>query len=253
MDKKHIHFITYANRTFEIAKQRLLQEAKEFGEFTTIQGYGPDDLSDEFKTKHENILLLPPRGGGYWIWRSEILKDAISKIEEGDYLVYLDAGCKLNPLGKKRFFEYIELLSKSEYGVLSFQMSGGPGAGNLAPEKKWTIKEIFDYFKIEPDSDIGNSGQYLGGVLILKKNKHLKDYLERFSKCIDEQALLCTDIYNSKNQATYFKENRHEQSITSILRKIMGSVVIEGDETWLPPFGKGLSLEYPFWATRQKY
>ena len=77
------------------------------------------------------------------------------------------------------------------------------------------------------------------------------EYMKIFNKVINEQPYLCTDKYNN-HQASYFKDNRHEQSITSILRKKIGSVVIDGDESWMVPFGKGASLKYPFWATRSK-
>ena len=245
---KTIHFITYGNDKFINAKARILKEAEDFDEFKTIKGYGPEDLPDDFKEKFKNILSQP-RGGGYWIWRHVILIDAINKINDGDYLVYLDAGCKINLLGKKRFFEYIDLLKQSNYGIVSFQMSGNNGPGGLAREKCWTIKEIFEYFNIERDGEIGNSGQYLGGILIMKKNSHLKEYLKLFKNAIENNPLLCTDNYNN-NQPPDFKENRHEQSITSILRKKIGSVVINGDESWMVPFGQGESLKYPFWATR---
>ena len=60
-----------------------------------------------------------------------------------------------------------------------------------------------------------------------------------------------TDIYNNQ-QHSFFKDNRHEQSVLSLIRKKYGTVVVEGDETWMQPFGKGESLKYPFWATRSK-
>ena len=53
-----------------------------------------------------------------------------------------------------------------------------------------------------------------------------------------------------KTKYDEFKDNRHEQSISSVLRKKIGSVVIDGDESWMQPFGRGESLKYPFWATR---
>ena len=43
------------------------------------------------------------RGGGYWIWKLDIIKQAFSKIKENDIIVYLDSGCTLNKSGKKRF------------------------------------------------------------------------------------------------------------------------------------------------------
>ena len=169
-----IHFITYANDVFAKAKSRLLQQAKEFYPFETIQGYGPPDLSVEFRQKFANILEMK-RGAGYWIWRPIILKQKLDQMQNDEMLVYLDAGCNLNPLGMCRFLEYINMLKTSDYGILSFQMSGRPDlAGNLEKEIYWTTTEIFNYFNIYPDSQIGESGQYLGGVLILKKNKYEK-------------------------------------------------------------------------------
>ena len=93
---KTIHFITYANDKYAKAKQRLVREAGEFGEFATIKGYGPEDLPDDFRKKFDKILKLP-RGGGYWIWKTAIIKENMLKMREGDFLIYMDAGCKLNP------------------------------------------------------------------------------------------------------------------------------------------------------------
>lgn len=249
--KQKTHFITYGNNRFENSKRRLLLEAKEFGEFASINGYGPSDLSEKFREKYKDILN-ESRGGGYWIWRPVILHEALKFINENDIVVYLDAGCKLNKKGKTRFYEYINMLNtcKNNYGIMSFQMSGNNGPGGLEIEKKWTIREIFDNFKVDVDGDIANSGQYLGGILVMKKNDHLKKYMNLYTTTILTKPLLCTDFYNNQNQISEFRENRHEQSITSVLRKIMGSLIIDGDESWMVPFGEGESLKYPFWATR---
>ena len=248
---RKIHFITYANDVFKQAKQRLLMEAHEFGEFTTINGYGPEHISAEYQTKHKDILDMK-RGGGYWIWRPHILRKALDNIKDNEYLVYLDAGCKLNLYGKKRFYEYFDLLDNSPYGILSFQMSGKNGLGSLQTERMWTTKEIFNMIDIDMNSQYAEEGQYLGGVLIMKKTQHLMNYISEFEKIIDTNSLLCTDFYNNTEQCKDFTENRHEQSVSSLLRKTMGSVVIDGDESWIPPFGRGESLKYPFWATRSK-
>lgn len=247
-----IHFITYGSGPFEKAKKRILIEAEEFGEFANIKGYGKEDLPEDFMNTYASIMKQK-RGGGYWIWRPSILLDYLENVKENDYLVYLDAGCSLNKMGKKRFFEYITLLKESDYGIMSFQMSGNNGPGTLEIEKKWTTKEIFDHFNIDISGDIAHSGQYLGGVLVMKKNKHLMEYLQLYNQCIMEHSELCTDIHNmEEHQIPEFIENRHEQSIASILRKIHGSVVIDGDESWMPPFGSGQSLHYPFWAMRKR-
>ena len=249
-NESNIHFITYANKTFEIAKKRLLKEAEHFGEFKTITGYGPADLPKDFVEKFKNILAMP-RGGGYWIWRPIILLNKLNSMQNGEFLIFLDAGSKLNPLGKQQFHEYINRLKNSNYGIMSVQMSGNNGPGNLEQEKVWTNTQIFNYLNVDINSNHANSGQYLGGILVMRKNEHLLKIINLLIKALNDDPLMFTDHYN-KNQHQGFRENRHEQSVFSLLRKIHGSVVIDGDESFMPPFGNGKSLKYPFWATRSK-
>ena len=240
---KKNHFITYANNKFEKAKKRIISEANNFGTFKSVAGYGPKDLDREFTEKF-NHILSQPRIGGYGIWRPYIIKKELEKLNNGDLLFYIDAGCTLNKQGKKRFNEYINLLNNSQYGIISFQMKD-------QKEKYWTNKEIFNYFDVDIESDIGNSGQYLDGILLMKKGKHLEKIIDLWLKAVYDQPDMFTDKYN-KEQKFFFKDNRHEQSVFSLIRKIYGSEIIVGDETFHPqPFGCEESLKYPIWATRK--
>ena len=250
MEKPSIHFITYGNEKFAQAKKRILKEAEDFGEFKTVKGYGPQDLDKNFINYFKNILNQP-RGGGYWIWKTFLLYKTLTEIKDNEYIVYSDAGCKLNKKGLKRFNEYIDLIDKSNYGILSMQMSGNKGYGGLHKDKEWTTKQIFDYFSIDIDSEFANTGQYLSTVLIIKKNEHSRMIFDKYIKALYDNPLMFTDYYN-KNQCKEFIDNRHDQSVFSLLRKKYGSVVISGDESWVQPFGGEESLKFPFWATRSK-
>jgi hypothetical protein len=235
-----IHFCTYANEKYKKAKERIINEARNFNEFTLINEFGPESLTKEFKEKY-SIILNMEKGGGYWIWKIDIIKQMLNKINNNEFLLYMDAGCKFNVNGKNKFYEYIEKLNNSEFGIMSFQMKD-------QPENKWTTKEIFKYFNHDEND---TTGQYVGGVLLMKKCDHLIEYLNDFEKCINDNPLLITDIYNN-NQNYYFSENRHDQSISSIIRKKNGSLVIDNDETFIIPFGSRKSMMYPFWAIRSK-
>ena len=237
-----IHFITYGDKNFRNSKIRLCREANNSKWFDTITSYGPEDLDSNFESKFENILKQP-RIAGYGIWRPYIIKKKLDEIDYGDILIYLDAGCSINVNGKTRFNEYIEMLNNSDEGIISFQMPH--------KEKHYTTKEIFNYFDLDMNSDITNSGQILDGILIMKKNEKLININNTCYKVIYDNPLLFTDYYNN-NQEVYFKDNRHEQSIYSVIRK-MGNPILLGDETWFTPFGNKESLKYPFWATRKKY
>ena len=237
-----IHFITYGNNKYEGAINRLIDEARNTGWFTTSTPYRPADLSKEFRNKYNDILALQ-RGAGYWIWKFDIIKQNLAKIDNDDFLIYMDAGCSINPSGKKRFNEYIDMLNNSNEGIISFQMD------HL--EKTWTTRQIFEHFNLDLNSNYANSGQIIATAVIMKKTEKLMKIIDECFNVLETNKLLFTDHYNHENQESYFRDNRHDQSVFSVIRKIHGSVVL-GDETWFVPFGNQESLQYPFWATRKR-
>jgi hypothetical protein len=247
IDNKKIHMISYGNEKFINSKKRIFNEGINSNFFYSIEVFGPENLDKEFKYKYNNILTLE-RGGGYWLWKLNIIEQKLKKINDNDYLIYIDSGCTINEKGINRLNEYINMLENSNLGIISFQL------GHL--EKIWTIKEIFDYFNINNESNILNSGQYMATILIMKKNNHLIKILDTWSNLVNINPLLITDYYTYNNQEEYFKDNRHDQSVLSVIRKIEGSIILD-DETY---FGDGIqsyknnanALQYPFWATRIK-
>lgn len=222
INQKKTHFITYGDERFTNSKIRILQEAKNSNFFKTYQIYGPENLSINFKNNFQDILK-EKRGGGYWIWKIDIILNKLSQLKDGEFLIYMDCGCSIKKDGIKRLNEYLHLLNNSKYGIISFQLTN-------ELEKEWTTKEIFDYFKINKDKEIYNSKQFMSTILIMQKKKHLLDILEIYSKVLVDNRMLFTDKYNNK-QEEYFKDNRHDQSIFSIIRKLYGSIAIS-DETY---------------------
>ena len=243
--EKDIHFITYGDAKYHNAKKRLSNQSKLFYNFKSINLYGPKDIDSCFYEQHKDILSQP-RGGGYWVWKPYFIQKKLQQIEEGDYLIYLDAGCSINSKGFNRFKEYIEMLDNSETPIISFQMS------HLL-EKWYTNDKIFEYFNIKPETDIGNTGQIVGGIQIIKKCQHTMLLFNNIMDIIEKNPYLFTDKYNNLTTRKNFKDNRHDQSILSITRKIYGSIILE-DETYFenPGFGGEKSLKYPFWATRKR-
>lgn len=238
-----IHLITYGDDNFKNSKKRLEKEALNTGWFDSVTVYGPEILDDDFKEKFKHILNQP-RIAGYGIWRPYIIKKKLNEINDDDILIYLDAGCSINHKGKNRFYEYVDMLNKSNEDIISFKMSH-------LPEKYYTTKEIFNYFNVDINSGIANSGQILDGILIMKKNKNLIKKNQMWYDVIYKNTLLFTDYYNNL-QEPYFIANRHEQSIFSIIRKIHKSIELE-DETFFWWSGALPNPEkYPFWATRKR-
>ncbi len=220
-----ILFISYGDKNFVQSKKRILYEAKSSMWFDNIKIFSKNSLSRDFCKKFSSILS-EPRGGGYWVWKLDVLEQAFKSCCLGDIVVYCDAGCHVNHLGSQRFQEYIEMIYASDYGFLSFQLTH--------PEKNYTTKECFEHFQVPVESEISTSGQILSGIIIAKKCLDSISLLEEFRAALLKKPLIITDHYNY-SQDKEFLDHRHDQSILSILRKKYGSVLIP-DETWFPEF-----------------
>ena len=205
-------FITYGTKDFSLQKKHILNLAKQSGFFNESFGYGPEDIDENFYDQQREIFKYK-KGGGYWIWKVQLILQSLKDLNDGDILVYSDSGSSINLAAGKRFHEYIEMLSSSEYSMIRFKID--------YQEKYWTTKEILDYFNINIESQIANSNQFLAGHIIMKKNNSLLDQLNNFQKIIEYDNMLITDKYD-KNQIDGFVENRHDQSILSVLSKKYG-------------------------------
>jgi hypothetical protein len=238
-----IHLITYGDNKYSESKKRIYNQAKSLGWFDTITLYSPEDLDEEFKDNFKDILELP-RGGGYWIWKPYIIKKHMDMISDNDILIYIDAGCYINPAGVERFKEYIEMLNNREEGCISFQMS-------QHKEKAWTTKEIFEHFNINNDSDdILETGQIMATIKMFKKNANAVNIVSAWLNALYRNPLVFTDHYNKNNQCDGFIDNRHDQSVCSIICKLYKTIVIEDETYFENGFGDEVSLKYPLWATK---
>ncbi len=223
---------------------RILNESKLFG-FDVATIYGRENLPEEF-VKNTLPYINKERGGGYWLWKSYFLKETFDKMNFGDYCVYADAGCTINPNGKERFQHYKNLISENKYGVLSFRMDG-------LDEEVYTTEEIFKNFGIEENSDIRKSGQIMATILVLCKTKHSQKLVDDYYNLSITRPNLFSDDFNHSNNSERFEDNRHDQSILSVMRKKHGSVEIV-DETYAGTIEGWNNLFYvkkiPFLATR---
>lgn len=236
-----IHLILYADEKFKNAKNRIYSEALNTNWFFSIKCYGPEDLSISFKNEFKSILSLE-RGGGFWIWKFDIILNRLEEINYGDFLIYIDSGCTININGSERFRQYIQMIKNNEKKIISFQMDH--------IEKTFTTKEIFELFGIIENDPIELSGQYVATILIMQKCDAVINIFKDGINKIKIDNNIITDYYN-KNQRPCFKDNRHDQSILSIIRKLHGSIVIQ-DETYNIDFNSESIQKIPFLATRKR-
>lgn len=198
---KHI-FITYGDRGYEAAKAKICKEAKATCEFDDIISYDKTDLSNELL--HSDIINIK-RGGGLWSWKPDILLKTIEKYQEGDIIVYCDAGCTLYP--SKEWKRYWDKLG--HYDIIAQRI--------YQRTDHWTRKEILDKFS-------GNgknwqlSCQYQA-TIIIRISDFTKMLVKEWRNLMINQPILAMDVTEDERpfQHKSFKENRHDQAIYSAL------------------------------------
>jgi hypothetical protein len=186
----------------------------------------------------EDFITNNKRGYGYWLWKSYLIKKTMKEMNDNDILVYADAGCSINLNGKKRLLEYFEIVNNSKFGILSFNL------GHL--EKTWTKMDIINYFGA---NDLLETGQLVGGIYILRKCEHTINLVNKWYKGCCEYNLINNSQSSIPNDSSFI-ENRHDQSIFSVIRKQLGTEII-WDETYFYPNWDISGKNYPIWASRK--
>lgn len=239
-------FITFGGPTerFHDNVKRLCNEAKELDYFDEIKGFTEQDImkDTDFWNKHKDFIQSNKRGYGYWVWKPYLISKELENMQENDILLYLDAGCQLNKYAKTRFFEYIDALNNdiNNYGIVSFKTPHR--------EVEWTKKEVFDYFSFWENKNIKdteNQHQCMSGVILMRKTDHSCS-LMRLWKNLNEKYSLVNDII-SNEECNGFMENRHDQSIYSMLVYKFGSVKFNDETSY---FADNNINPYPFVARR---
>ena len=235
-----IHFFSYGNESYQNSKQRIHQEAYNMG-FDKVHIYGPEDLPKDFVEKI-NPHINHPRGAGYWLWKSYFLKQLMDSANENDFIIYADAGCHLNVHGKPRLQEYLKLITEHESGFLGLEMD----SGNLS-EQFYTNEMVFEYFGISPTDPIRQMGQYVGGILFIRKCETSKKIVDEYYNIAITRPDLFSDVHNDYKRTSVFRDHRQDQSILGLLRKKYNAVTIP-DETWDEDFRR--KMHVPILATR---
>lgn len=92
--------VSYATgrRVHELNQRALFRSAAGKG-IDVMRPCGPSDLDAVFRARHRHILEQR-RGAGYWLWKPYVIRDCLRRADEGDVVLYVDAGVLVRrPLG----------------------------------------------------------------------------------------------------------------------------------------------------------
>jgi len=197
----NLFFITYGDKQFAVSKKRIVKQASSLNLFNKILDYGPEDLDQEILSCE---AMKYKRGGGLWSWKPYITLLTLNKMEEGDILVYCDAGCTLSNCSEwKDIFERLE-----KFNMICSLIH--------QRNEKWSRKTVIDYF-----ASLGNFWpkyyQISATAFFLKKTSTTVKLIEEWKDLMIYHPNLVLDVIETERhlESANFIENRHDQSILS--------------------------------------
>jgi hypothetical protein len=206
--KKFISF-SAGNQNFFKAGERLISQAANLNLFNEINLYTDDYLKRDpiFFEKHSKFIEENKKGYGYWLWKPYIIKKTIEKMNNGDILLYLDAGCEIDIHEKSFLIECFELVKK-DYII------GTLGIGFVKERCKMDL--ILELGM--NDIKYLDSRQHQAGAnmyLVCDETRSLVN--KWYELCCNYHLIDDSDSINKNLNC--FIDHRHDQSIFSLLTK----------------------------------
>lgn len=241
-----VYFVSFGGgrRAYRSAMIRLKKEILRLDPESQVFLFDESDIALEIEGLEQPFLEFAasnPRGFGLWVWKPWVILEVMKNAQEGDIVLYLDAGCTVHTSKKSRlrYESYLDHIRK--YGSLHFNLDNA--------EFYWTKREVVEHFQLS-EMEL-NSGQVMASVQGHLVNLEQQQFVERWLEaCTLDSGRLIRDVVSRVYEDQRFIEHRHDQSVFSCLVKRNGSRGFP-DETYFYPKWNRNGKSFPFWTTRK--
>lgn len=258
-NKLRVHLVSFCDSRYRARQRYFENQAQALWVFDSVSFFSENDLS----TIDWGSLEEDPRtqsGYGFYRWKPFLIDVVLNQVEDGDLVLYLDAGFEMNCFGKERFLTYLTWASECKSSVLAFQYPGPVDAGLVGREQDLFTDRMFSKAEAihaligeRPSESILDSGQIASGAIFLRNGVEARSRLQMW-KTAAYQGLF-DERWDREIQDQQFVEHRHDQSAWSLISKAEGIDTISASERWLAPtarpYGSWSDLcKFPLWASR---
>ena len=213
-------FLTFGGgKTWPDAARRLQKQAQATGMFDDAFA----ETSDAFFADnpdfapHRAFIEGNARGWGYWIWKPFLILKYMNRLDAGDIIFYLDAGCEILPENRAEFEPLLQHVAT--HGNAFFDYSRY-AVFNLA---FWCKQSLLD----EVQREFGVALDWLrtpkiwaGGFGLAKSDENIAFVNHWLRLATTDNYHLVDDTPSKVPQIFPFFEHRHDQSILSALKAI---------------------------------
>lgn len=206
------HLVSYATEEYRESQKLLAHSAIKFG-VDVIWSFSREHLvSTKFYSEYPEILDSK-RGAGYWLWKPYLLVSTMKRLDEGEFLIYSDAGIYI--IGD---LSQLTDLCIEKGGILLFHAHyddyGAPGP---CINRRWTKRDCF--IKMGCDSPEYWEARHVDASFqIYQKNSLAIEFLDEYLYwCSDSEVLVDSPETSSAANLAGFLSHRDDQSVLSIL------------------------------------
>ena len=228
----NIFLVTFGTGKYNKRRFVLAEQARKTNLFDSILAYGKKDLGPEYH-KYVNFddqarrpsslgegAIQNRKKNEYWLWKPYLIQKTLRELDDGDILMYIDAGCTINKnqIGSLRLLlDMIEGSPKEICGI-AFRVEKNH------PIKNFTKRDILIRF---PAVDI-ELPQLAGGYIIFRKSENTLSVVKQWYDlcCIDSNSLLDDSPSKSGKESADFVNNRHDQALLTMCVYDSGKFVI---------------------------
>lgn len=239
LKRSKIVLVSFADSKYVSATERLRKETETFG-FDERYFFSEKDLPRDFFKGFSPKLYR--RGYGYWSWKPYLIDKVLKTLQDGDIVVYSDCGNRWCDKSMGRFKDYLDMLNvNSPFVVFQQQYL----------EKDWTKGDVFHYVCKDDWKKYAVTLQLWCGCFLLMKSQVSSIMVSEWLDIALKHRDLISDKKSVSPNMGTFQENRHDQSVFSLLVKqlphteISWKEVDDLDGTWVD-FGN-----YPIQARRE--
>ncbi len=208
------YVITYGHNCCKMSKVRAVNQAIDVGKVDYAEALDLSEVAVPFQIAHQN-LLRHRKGAGYWLWKPYIiLKTLLTKLNDGDFLIFHDAGSyfvkDLGPLYK--------VCMDAKPSVLTFNQPYS--------ERIYSKRDAFILMGMDkPQVYEKSQTQRLSGLQVYMKSCTTIQFLMELLAYSSDRRIVSDDKnVMGKENFKGFVGNRHDQTVLSLLSKKWGVV-----------------------------
>jgi hypothetical protein len=212
------HFITFATPDGAYIKDAadLCASAIAVARFDTALIGNMSVLDPMFKKQNAHILRHT-RGAGYWLWKPYIILKRLTELQDGEVLCYCDSSYRF--------------LSDARNIADEWLSSGDIGACHNKPndtswpkhtDRKYTKHDTFGLMNVPPGDErerIKSTTQAWAGFVVLRKSATSMSFVREWLHHAQNAQIITDSRSITAPEDPQFIDNRHDQSIYSILLK----------------------------------